>query len=70
LPRRGLTRIPRGAIDWAGIPLLVTGLGALVLGLMQGQSWGWGSLAVIALVFVRRLPAEPTGGARPIRGDR
>jgi EmrB/QacA subfamily drug resistance transporter len=50
LPHRPMTRIPRGAIDWTGVPLLVGGLGALVLGLMQGQTWGWGSPAVIALL--------------------
>ena len=50
LPHRPRPRIPRGAIDWTGIPLLVGGLGALVLGLMQGQTWGWGSPAIIALL--------------------
>jgi MFS family permease len=29
----------RGAIDWLGLPVLVGGLGALVLGLMQGATW-------------------------------
>lgn len=50
LPRRAMASVPRGAIDWVGIPLLVGGLGALVLGLMQGQAWGWGSPVVIALL--------------------
>jgi EmrB/QacA subfamily drug resistance transporter len=50
LPHRPRTRIPHGAIDWTGVPLLIGGLGALVLGLMQGQTWGWGSPAVIALL--------------------
>jgi EmrB/QacA subfamily drug resistance transporter len=50
LPHRALPRVPRGAIDWTGIPLLVGGLGALVLALMQGQTWGWGSPVVIALL--------------------
>jgi EmrB/QacA subfamily drug resistance transporter len=40
----------KGAIDWPGIPLLIGGLGSLVLGLMQGQSWGWTSPTVIALL--------------------
>jgi EmrB/QacA subfamily drug resistance transporter len=52
LPRRSRPRIARDAIDWTGIPLLVGGLGALVLGLMQGQSWGWGSPAVLSLLAV------------------
>ncbi|HTU97375.1 MAG TPA: MFS transporter [Solirubrobacteraceae bacterium] len=52
LPHRPWPQIPRGAIDWTGIPLLVGGLGALVLALMQGQTWGWGSPAVLALLAV------------------
>jgi EmrB/QacA subfamily drug resistance transporter len=50
LPHRARPRIPRGAIDWTGIPLLMGGLGALVLGLMQGQTWGWGSPGVLTLL--------------------
>jgi EmrB/QacA subfamily drug resistance transporter len=49
LPHRARPRVAHGAIDWTGIPLLVGGLGALVLGLMQGQSWGWGSPAILSL---------------------
>src|ERR1700742_537745 len=52
LPHRALARVPRHAIDWTGIPLLVGGLGALVLGLMQGQTWGWGSPVVLVLFAV------------------
>src|ERR1700753_1136375 len=47
LPHRPRPRISRAAIDWTGIPLLIGGLGTLVLGLMQGQTWGWGSPAVL-----------------------
>src|SRR6201991_4973786 len=50
LPRRPRPRVAARAIDWAGLPLLICGLGALVLGLMQGQTWGWGSPAVLALL--------------------
>jgi EmrB/QacA subfamily drug resistance transporter len=50
LPHQPRPRIAPGAIDRPGIPLLVGGLGALVLGLMQGQTWGWGSPAVLALL--------------------
>jgi EmrB/QacA subfamily drug resistance transporter len=46
-PRR---RIPRHAVDWVGIPLLICGVGALVLGLMQGQTWGWTSPAIVGLL--------------------
>ena len=50
LPRRPRPSVAPGAIDWVGFPLLLGGLGALVLGLMQGQEWGWGSPAVLGLL--------------------
>ena len=50
VPTRPREPVPRGAIDWVGIPLLVGALGALVLGLMQGQAWGWGSPVIVALL--------------------
>ncbi len=59
MPSRRLRRIGRGDIDWGGLPLLIGGLGALVLGLMQGQSWGWGSPVILALLAIAAtlLPA-------------
>jgi predicted MFS family arabinose efflux permease len=39
-------------MDWLGAALLVPGLGGLVLGLMQGQAWGWGSAPVLASLAV------------------
>jgi EmrB/QacA subfamily drug resistance transporter len=39
----------RHSIDWPGIVALSVGLSALVLGLIEGNSWGWGSPGVIAL---------------------
>jgi EmrB/QacA subfamily drug resistance transporter len=51
LLRRPRTAIARDAIDWVGIPLLVGGLGSLVLALMQGQTWGWNSPAIVALLI-------------------
>ncbi len=39
-----------GRIDWGGAPLLVLGLGSLVLGLMQSRPWGWDSPATIGLL--------------------
>ena len=39
-----------GSLDWAGSTMLVAALGALVLALMQGQTWGWTSPIVIALL--------------------
>jgi EmrB/QacA subfamily drug resistance transporter len=40
------------SIDWLGIGSLSTGLTALVLALVEGNSWGWGSAAVLALLVV------------------
>lgn len=37
-----------GSIDWLGVALLVPGLTLFVLGLMQGESWGWGSTQTIS----------------------
>jgi EmrB/QacA subfamily drug resistance transporter len=39
-------------IDWAGIAVLTTGLGALVLALVEGNRWGWGSPQVVALLVL------------------
>jgi EmrB/QacA subfamily drug resistance transporter len=39
-----------GRVDWVGAPLIVVGLGSLVLALMQSRAWGWGSPAVIGLL--------------------
>lgn len=39
-----------GRVDWVGAPLIVFGIGALVLALMQSRAWGWGSTAVIGLL--------------------
>lgn len=37
-------------LDVPGVLLLTTGLGALVVGLMQSSSWGWGDPRTIALL--------------------
>ncbi len=37
-------------IDWAGIGLLSVGLSALILALVEGNAWGWGSARIIALL--------------------
>lgn len=49
--------VPRGTggIDWVGVPLVVGGLGALVLGLMQSQAWGWSSAEVVGLLIAAAL---------------
>jgi EmrB/QacA subfamily drug resistance transporter len=36
-------------VDYAGIASITVGIGALVLALVEGNSWGWGSPAVIGL---------------------
>ncbi len=37
-------------VDYAGVALLTTGLTALVLALVEGNSWGWGSPGIVSLV--------------------
>jgi EmrB/QacA subfamily drug resistance transporter len=37
-------------IDYGGVVVLTAGLTALVLALIEGNSWGWGSPAIIALL--------------------
>jgi EmrB/QacA subfamily drug resistance transporter len=56
---RGRTQRGQGSIDWAGVPLLVFGLGSLVLGLRQSRAWGWSSPGVIGLLIASAvlLPA-------------
>jgi len=39
-----------GRMDWVGAPLIVLGLGALVLALMQSNTWGWGAPQTIGLL--------------------
>jgi EmrB/QacA subfamily drug resistance transporter len=42
-------------IDFAGVGTISVGLGTLVLALVEGNSWGWGSPAVLALLAVSAL---------------
>ena len=37
-------------VDYAGVGVLTAGLTALILALVEGNSWGWGSTEVIALL--------------------
>jgi EmrB/QacA subfamily drug resistance transporter len=39
----------RHSIDWLGIGALSVGLSALVLALVEGNAWGWGSPGIVAL---------------------
>ena len=50
MPRSAAPPPVGGRIDWPGVPLIVVGLGSLVLALMQSQAWGWGSAATIVLL--------------------
>jgi len=38
------------AVDWPGIVAISTGLTALVLALVEGNQWGWGSPEIVALL--------------------
>src|SRR3954470_22959931 len=40
------------SIDWPGIATLSVGLSALVLALVEGNAWGWGSERIVALFVV------------------
>jgi EmrB/QacA subfamily drug resistance transporter len=37
-------------VDYAGVAVLTTGLTALILALVEGNSWGWGSTEIVALL--------------------
>jgi EmrB/QacA subfamily drug resistance transporter len=45
----------RHTIDWPGIGVLSLGLTALVLALVEGNSWGWGSPEIVALFAVAAI---------------
>jgi len=38
-------------VDYAGVAVLTAGLTALVLALVEGNSWGWGSGSILALLI-------------------
>ena len=38
------------AVDYAGVATLTVGIGALVLALIEGNDWGWGSARVLGLI--------------------
>jgi EmrB/QacA subfamily drug resistance transporter len=41
--------VPR-AVDYAGVVTLTVGIGSLVLALVEGNGWGWGSTRIIGLL--------------------
>ncbi len=42
-------RLTEEKVDWWGLLFLVPGIGVMVLAIMQGNAWGWGSDVMIAL---------------------
>ena len=64
-------------VDYLGVATLTTGLTALVLALVEGNSWGWGSPAIIGLLAASidrprglRLRREAGQGPdRPVRAS-
>ena len=46
-----------GMISWAGVLLLSAWLVALILGISEAPTWGWGSTSVIALIVVAVVSA-------------
>jgi EmrB/QacA subfamily drug resistance transporter len=50
--RESYDRTVDRAVDYAGIATLSTGLTALILALVEGNQWGWGSPEILALFAV------------------
>ncbi len=48
-------RTSRHSVDWPGIGALSLGLTALVLALVEGNAWGWGSSKILALLAAAAL---------------
>jgi EmrB/QacA subfamily drug resistance transporter len=46
--------VPR-AVDYAGVATLTVGIGALVLALVEGNDWGWGSTRILGLLALSAL---------------
>ncbi len=46
-------------VDYAGVAVLTAGLTALVLALVEGNAWGWGSAEIVALFTIAAI-ALPT----------
>ena len=42
-------------VDYAGVAILTVGLTALVLALVEGNSWGWGSTEIVGLLVLAAL---------------
>ncbi len=53
-------------VDYAGVSVLTAGLTALVLALIEGNSWGWGSSKIIALLAIAVFVAVENRVKAPI----
>jgi EmrB/QacA subfamily drug resistance transporter len=53
--RESIDRTVTKSVDLAGIGTLSLGLSALVLALVEGNSWGWGSASILALLGTSAL---------------
>ncbi len=53
VPASTVRTAPR--LDWLGAALLTVGLTALLLGIAEGNAWGWGSARVLGLAVVAVL---------------
>ena len=47
-------------VDYRGIALLTVGLTALVLSLIEGNSWHWGSPRIVALWIIAAVALAPS----------
>ncbi|MXW98010.1 MAG: MFS transporter [Acidimicrobiaceae bacterium] len=41
-------KVPAARVDLIGVPLASVGVGAIILGIVQGETWGWASAATVA----------------------
>jgi EmrB/QacA subfamily drug resistance transporter len=46
--------VPR-TVDYAGVATLTVGIGSLVLALVEGNDWGWGSARIVGLLLIAVL---------------
>jgi EmrB/QacA subfamily drug resistance transporter len=53
--RESVDKTVERRVDFAGIAALSVGLTALVLALVEGNSWGWGSAEIVALLVTTAL---------------
>lgn len=47
--------VPDTRVDMIGVPLASAGVGAIILGIVQGETWGWGAAATLSCFVVGAL---------------